>query len=179
MTLSPALLKELGRQLVAPRGRCNRQGFLALAIVLLCVQAIGALALTAAGIDLGSGTAALLNAPLVWIGGIALLKRLHDIGRSGWWVPAAVTFWLAGCFLIAVAITLIAGPDRMQAALEHKTLLFWFVFAATTLPAFGGLLWVHAAPGETAANRFGDVPGRFGFSLPSHVAGMPENALAA
>ena len=91
----------------------------------------------------------------------------------------SVAFWFVGCFAIATAVAMIAGPDRMAAALEQKTLLFWAVFAATTLPAFGGLLWVHAAPGEVRANRFGDMPGRLGFSLPGRPIALPEGAVAA
>lgn len=179
MVFSSALAKELCRQLIDPRGRCNRQGFLALAIVLLAVQVASGIVFAALGLPLNGTAMLVLNVPLFWIGGVAVLKRLHDIGRTGWWIPAAATFWFVGCLMLSTGAALIVGPERMAAAIEHKTLLFWLIFAAVTLPAFGGLTWVHTAAGETTANRYGDVPGRLGFSLPGRTVELPEGALAA
>jgi uncharacterized membrane protein YhaH (DUF805 family) len=166
----------VGRQLIDPRGRCNRQGFLALAIVLLALQTVGGTVLVLAGAPLDGGLALALNAPLFWIGFMAVLKRLHDIGRSGWWVPVAITGWFIGCVVISAIAGVVVGPDRLALAVEERTLVFWIVFAATTIPAFGGLLWLHASPGEMVANRYGAVPGVLGFSLPTAVETLPEAA---
>lgn len=180
MTLNPDVVMDIGRQLLDPRGRCNRQGFLALAIVLLALQTLGGLVLVLTGAPLDGGLAMALNMPLFWVGSMALLKRLHDIGKSGWWVPAAITFWVVGCFVVVLAATAIVGAERMGIALAEKSLVFWLVFAATTIPAFGGLLWLHAAPGEATANIYGDLPGRLGFApAPGKSETLPEAALSA
>ena len=164
MTSHFPLAADLGRQLFDPRGRCNRQGFLALALALLALQALVGVVLFAAQVPVKSTLGLLLNAPLFWIGAMATLKRLHDTGRSGWWVPAALFGWMGAAMVISVAASMILGPEAMLYATEHRTLPFWIIFMVITLPAFGGLLWLHAASGDARANRFGDMPGIHGFS---------------
>jgi uncharacterized membrane protein YhaH (DUF805 family) len=149
---------ELARQLVDPRGRCNRQGFLALAITLLALQTLIGLGLALFGVAMNSPLAIALNAPLFWVGGMAVLKRLHDMGRTGWWVLAGLIAWVVGAISVSVLATLAFGP------LAHGSGAFWVLFAMITVPAFGALLYVHAAPGEMQANRYGAVPGPLGFA---------------
>jgi uncharacterized membrane protein YhaH (DUF805 family) len=171
---------ELSRQLIDPRGRCNRQGFLALAITLLVLQALVGIVLVAAGQPVDSTLGLALNAPLFWIGAMATLKRLHDMDRTGWWIPAAFGLWVAGAFAMSLLAGLILGPEAMQAAVKAGSLAFWILFAGITLPAFGALLWLHASNGDPRANRFGDVPGRLGFSpAPNRTTELPEGAVSA
>lgn len=150
----------VGRQLVDPRGRCNRQGLLALTVVALALQAVGGSMLAFAGKALDGALAMSLNAPIFWVGAMAVLKRLHDIGRTGWWVLASSAAWIVWAFVATFAAVAIFG----QGAIAEGSLGFWIVFAMIVLPAFGGLLFLHAAPGDTAVNRYGEVPGPTGFS---------------
>lgn len=150
----------LGRQLFDPRGRCNRQGFLALALALLALQTVAGIILAVNGKPIDGPLAMTLNAPLVWIGAMAVLKRLHDMGRTGWWVLGGFVTWLIGAIGIAMIAAMVLGPDNIQ----QGSLGFWIVFAMITLPAFGALLYMHAAPGDETANKYGEVPGPLGFS---------------
>lgn len=150
----------LGRQLIDPRGRCNRQGLLALTVIALTVQAIGGTMLALAGKPLDGALAMSLNAPIFWIGAMAVLKRLHDMGRTGWWVLAMSAAWIVWAFVATFVAVALFG----QNAIAEGSLGFWIVFAAIVLPAFGGLLYLHAAPGDAEANKYGEVPGPTGFS---------------
>ena len=165
----------LGRQLIDPRGRCNRQGFLALAIALLALQTLGGLILGLAGERLDGSLALTLNAPLFWIGAMATLKRLHDMGRSGWWVLASATTWCIYAIGLSFTFAVTFGPQ----SIAQGTFGFWILFAMIVLPAFGALLFLHAAPGEDRTNRYGDAPGDLGFtSAPKRETGMDGAAVA-
>lgn len=165
----------LGRQLIDPRGRCNRQGLLALTVVALAVQAIGGTILAMQGHSLEGPLALTLNAPIFYIGFVALLKRLHDMGRTGWWTLVALVGWIVWAFAVTFAAVAAFGPQ----AIATESIGFWIVFAMIVVPAFGGLLYLHAAPGEPAANRYGDVPGTTGFSPAAKRDSLVGGAVAA
>ena len=155
-------LLPLLRQLSSPRGRCNRQAFLHVAVAFIVLQ-VGCTALLSAFGAQPSGTALfLLNAPILWVGTVVSIKRLHDIGYSGWLMLAAFVGWLSASFLFALLTALILGP----AVLAPGSLGYALVFASIVLPAFGGLLWLHTSAGQPVANAFGPVPERFGLSTP-------------
>jgi uncharacterized membrane protein YhaH (DUF805 family) len=167
--------------LVHPAGRCDRQGFFVLAVALIVLQVLLGAVFVAAGLALNGIAFLALNLPLIWAGCMAGIKRLHDIGRPAWWIPVAFTGWFIGALLVNFILVMVAGPLAMQAAVEAKSGLYWVAFATTVIPAFGGLLWLHAAPGEPTANRFGDVPDSSGFSgrARASLAGATNEPLAA
>jgi len=77
------------------------------------------------------------------------IPRLHDIGKSGWWV--------GGVFFLEIAVVVIS-----LSILPLKTALiplgiFTFIVA-------GLLVWLGTIPGQPDANRFGDPPAP-GFGL--------------
>lgn len=150
----------LGRQLIDPRGRCNRQGLLVLTVIALTIQTVAGVVLALNGQPLHGKLALALNAPIFWVGAMAVLKRLHDMGRTGWWVPAMTTAWIVWAFIATFVAVAAFGPQ----AVAEGSMGFWIVFAMIVLPAFGGLLYLHAAPGETGTNKYGEVPGPTGFS---------------
>ncbi len=102
----------------------------------------------------------LLNAVLAWfaqispelgssvLGGFALatlcpyasslVRRLHDVGLSAWWVAAAFTLAVIGSLAGAYPQT------------------WWCAFVPPA--AFGLLLLIALLPGQKTANRFGPVP---------------------
>ena len=124
-----------------------------------------------------------LNGPLFWVGFMAVLKRLHDVGRAGWWAPAAFALWIVGALVATIVVILIVGPDAMVEAQKSQSALYWFIFAIVVVPAFGGLLWLHSATGDIGANRFGVMPSRFGVGpgLKGTRSGgsMPAGAIGA
>lgn len=174
--MRPAMsdIAPLLRQQLSLRGRCNRHGFLVVALVLMGVQFVGGLALHAAGADLHGTLALALNLPVFAIGYAAVMKRLHDVGRSGWWMPGMFALWIVTALIATTLIGLFVGPDRLAAAAEAKSVLFWLIIAIVAVPAFGGLVWLHTAPGEPTANRFGAVPGPSGFAVGPARSRRPE-----
>ncbi len=163
-----------------PRGRCNRKAFLTIALAFLAIQVAIAALLWLFDIETSTTTNLLLNAPIAWIGSTVCLKRLHDVGLRGWWLPGAATIWFAAAMLIAMIVSIILGED----ALQQGQPAFYAVFAVITLPAFGALLWLHTAPSVTTANRFGPVTGPRGLSMPerkraAHASVLVDGALTA
>jgi uncharacterized membrane protein YhaH (DUF805 family) len=152
-------------QLVDPRGRCDRKGFLLAAATLLVLQAAVAAAMWSSGAAFHGWQALAAGAAFAWLGYAAISKRLHDLGRSAWWIPAAVLLWLVGAFVFAVGIAVAANPD----VLAPGTPAYWVTFLLMMLPLAGIALWLHAAAGDSDANRFGAAPSVLGFSVPDRA----------
>lgn len=150
------------RQLIDPRGRCNRQAFLYIALAFLALQASVAAVLWVCGIEVGTEATLMLNAPIFWIGTTVCIKRLHDIGRRGWWLPGAFAIWFASAFVIATIVSMILGPE----ALAEGQPVYLAMFAAICLPALAALLWLHTSDGMNSANAFGPLPTGLGLSIP-------------
>ena len=147
-------------ELIDPRGRCDRRGLLALAIIIMVLQAALALAVLASGIEPAPLIVDMVNAVFVYMAFAATAKRLHDTGRSAWWIVGGAIAVVAWSIAVAFSAVLALGPDGFDPG------SFWWIVAVTvsTLPAFALLLWLHCAKGDSQANRFGPVPGRSGFA---------------
>jgi uncharacterized membrane protein YhaH (DUF805 family) len=151
-------------ELADPRGRCNRKAFLVVAIGLLICQVALAVILSITGIGLSGGEAFILNAPLCWLGLSACIQRLHDLNKSAWIVPAAVFGWLTVACLVTLGVVMIGAQlTGGEDVLAEGSYSYMIMFSLISIPAFGGMLWLHAAPGDLAANRYGTAPGRNGF----------------
>jgi uncharacterized membrane protein YhaH (DUF805 family) len=155
-----------------PRGRCNRKGLLLAAAILLALQAAVALALWGAGLDLTGHLAMAASAAFCWIGFALISKRLHDLGRSSWWIPGAMLVWLAAIVCLAVAIVLTGDPDLLATG----TPSYWLTLSAMLLPLVMTALWLHTAAGQPGDNRFGPEPTDHGFSMPAHAAAFRQRA---
>ena len=151
------------RQMVDPRGRCDRQAFLHIALGFLALQATVGAIFWLFGIEVGGTGTLVLNAPIFWIGTTVCIKRLHDVGRRGWWLPGAFVIWFVAAIVIATVVSLVLGSD----ALAEGEPAFLMMFAAITLPALAALLWLHTAAGVPHSNAFGPLPTGFGFSMPN------------
>lgn len=165
-----------------PRGRCNRKGLLVLMLVTLFLQSgFGALVF-GLGLALNGPVALVIKLTFVWVAISATVQRLHDIGKSGWWLLAAITgliVWIAlwgGVVPLAVA---------MNYGVEHVRLfspLFYVFVVISYLPVIAGALWLHFRKGEDVANRFGPVPNGTGFARcqrPEPVRSHTSDALPA
>jgi len=148
-------------QVFDPRGRCNRKGLLLAAAILLALQVAMALVLWSAGFDLDSPLVQPFNLAFCWVAFALICKRLHDLGRSAWWIPAAVLIWLIAIISLAGAIVLSGDPDLLAPGIT----VYWIAVAAMLFPLLAAALWLHTARGDTGGTRFGPEPATHGFSM--------------
>jgi uncharacterized membrane protein YhaH (DUF805 family) len=162
----PHMATNLAIRALDPRGRCSRKGLLLAAGVLLALQVVVALALWGAGLDLASPLLLPLDVAFCWVAFALISKRLHDLGRSAWWIPAAVLIWLVAIICLAGAIVLSGDPDM----LAPGTTSYWITFAAMLMPLLVAAIWLHSTAGNEGSNRFGPEPTSHGFSMPVDAA---------
>ena len=81
-----------------------------------------------------------LMLPFIWLNFSATAKRLHDLGRSGWWQTAV--------FPLAIAAQL-TPPG---------TLLFQIFDVGNAVISGGICLWLLFTPGTAGPNSFGPDP---------------------
>jgi len=141
-------------QLADPRGRCDRAEFIWAAVMLVAAQVAFALGLWVANASFAGWRGVVANLVLGWLACAAISKRLHDLGRSGWWMLGGIVAWVVGAIAVALAIALAAGPHVLETGAPG----FWATFAALMVPPLGLALWLHMAEGERSANRYGPVP---------------------
>jgi uncharacterized membrane protein YhaH (DUF805 family) len=135
-------------------GRIGRQAFWIGWLVLLGVQML-------AGWIPVVGHALGLIALFAWV--CLCTKRLHDMGRSGWWQAPALALgpvlivgsalWIG--FGAAVA-ALTGGEPELAALAGVGVLLVSIAVAFISMIAF--TLWVGVAEGEPVDNRYGQPP---------------------
>jgi uncharacterized membrane protein YhaH (DUF805 family) len=152
--MSPSLHYVL--QLADPRGRSDRTEFIWAAVMLVAAQLAFALGLWVTNASFVGWRGVVAYLVLGWLACAAISRRLHDLGRSGWWMLGGVLAWVVGAIALAVAVALIAGLH----ALETGAPGFWATFSVLMAPPLGLALWLHLAEGEPAANRYGPVPTR-------------------
>ncbi len=152
-----SLGRQLGKLLFDPRGRASRQDLLVAAGVMLAVDML--MAANATGVALYA-----LKILAYWIGCVGIVKRLHDVGRSGWWLAggaAALCIWAA---VLGLGLGFTFGLEQLRPG----NIAYIVMLALLILPALGVTLWLHLAEGEKGMNRFGAEPdgilGQFGGS---------------
>jgi uncharacterized membrane protein YhaH (DUF805 family) len=163
------------REIADPRGRCNRKAFLTIALAFLAIQLTVAALFWLFGIETSNTMNLVLNAPILWIGSTVCFKRLHDVGRSGWWLPGSFVIWFTTVILSLALISLMLD----ETAFDPGQPAFYAAFAAITLPVFGALLWLHTAPSVAGANKYGPLAGPNGLSMPEHGSAAVADAPAA
>ncbi len=88
------------------------------------------------------------------------VPRLHDLGKSGWWVVIPIGIELTA---IGVAIAVFSPEDA------------YIVFGAVFLAVAGFIVVLGLIPGQPHANRFGDPPkSPFAFRERAKVAKTEE-----
>jgi uncharacterized membrane protein YhaH (DUF805 family) len=163
----------IGRHLIDPRGRCDRRAMFYSSVGLLAVTVLLGAVFGLVGANLNGALFLGLNLVLTWVFIAISIKRLHDLGRSGWWIVGAFAFWMIASVVVVMALSLAVGPSRFSAALASSPMLYGALVVALSAAPFGGLLWVQAAAGDAKTNRFGRVPGAFGFA-----SGLPKSSAA-
>jgi uncharacterized membrane protein YhaH (DUF805 family) len=126
--------------LVSPSGRNDRLRFWMVVGVILAAFVFCGVLVDAAEATMGAAVPALLlTFAAMVVGTINAIRRLHDMGRSGWWTlpPLAV-------FVGTGAVTAM-GTSPLT-----------FVFAgAGLLVTVGALIVLGCAPGQPGPNRYG------------------------
>lgn len=74
---------------------------------------------------------------------VAQIRRLHDLGRTGWWVAAIL------------GLQIVAAIGLVTAGLPEDTI--YLIAGLTTVAA--PIILLGALPGEAHENRFGPQPG--------------------
>jgi uncharacterized membrane protein YhaH (DUF805 family) len=74
---------------------------------------------------------------------IICIPRLHDLGKSGWWVSAPLALEVVG----ALAAALSLPRETAETVIGSIPPIIFLLF-----------VWLGAVPGENTANRFGDPP---------------------
>jgi uncharacterized membrane protein YhaH (DUF805 family) len=139
--------KRFASLLADPRGRASRQDMLAAAAVMTAL-------------DFGLGSLAegpalyAVKAAAYWIVAVGVIKRLHDIGHSGWWLAGGLSAMCMWSAVVGLTVGLAAGIE----ALQPGSLIYVGMLAVLLLPALGMTLWLHLAPGQPGVNRHGPEP---------------------
>jgi len=149
-------------QIADPRGRCNRKALLGVAIALLAIQAAAILIHTYTDNAVLHFAASTVEIACLWIATSAAIKRLHDLGLSGWWVPGSVlalfVWMLLASFVsyltLGESVAVIGSPEFMVYA------------AAVMVWPLAATVWMHFAKGTDGPNKYGPEPDDTGLSAP-------------
>lgn len=153
-------------QVADPRGRVNRKALLGVAVALLSVQALAMLGHWLVTSPILHFAISVFEVGSLWLATSAAIKRLHDLGHSGWWVPGSILLqfvWtLIACFAtflsLGEAVAEIGSPEFMVYA---AAVMFWPLVAT---------VWLHFAPGQEGDNKYGPEPDESGISMPARHA---------
>ncbi|MDO5659133.1 MAG: DUF805 domain-containing protein [Paracoccus sp. (in: a-proteobacteria)] len=86
------------------------------------------------------------------------IRRLHDIGRSGWWVlPLYLGVGLSLLLNLALMAAPNAVPDYPTGNLGGILILFALILIAYAVYSVMILIW-HILPSQPYPNRYGPVP---------------------
>jgi uncharacterized membrane protein YhaH (DUF805 family) len=171
MTQTPNYL----RSLMLPHGRAGRNELLLVAGFLLIVQ-FGFVALQFADFGIPEYLSYAIGGFLMWVGCTTTARRLHDVNRSGWWVPGGLAALCIWSVAVAFMAMMIFGVEAIRPNQTTYALILGFLF----LPVLGAALWLHLAVGDPLPNRYGYPTEGERFvssqaSKPSSVAGAQTN----
>ena len=95
---------------ISPSGRINRAKFwiVVLSCVVFFIAVIGVTMAVSSSLDTMFRTALIAYIPMIYVGVVSAIKRLHDRNKTGWWV---VLFYGAPLVLPLVAAVLPGGAE--------------------------------------------------------------------
>ncbi|KUO54834.1 MAG: hypothetical protein APF80_08725 [Alphaproteobacteria bacterium BRH_c36] len=155
-------------QIADPRGRCNRKALLGIALALLSIQAVAIAVHWFTENTALHFVASAVEVACLWIATSAAIKRLHDLGYSGWSVPGA-TLLLFAWMLVASFVSYLALGESV--AVVGSPAFFVYASAVMVWP-LAATLWLHFAKGIEGANRYGPEPDDTGLSVAPYGAGL-------
>ncbi|MGL4811950.1 MAG: hypothetical protein ACRCXM_09240 [Beijerinckiaceae bacterium] len=150
-----------------PRGRMSRKGFIILMGVLAALEIAGAVLIHRVGLPPDSLVILAIKLAFLWLAGVGILKRTHDLALTGWQVLSAGLGMLIWATFVVLAFLAVGGVD----ALQSGSLLYLVACTLISLPAIIAIAWLQLAPGDRHANMFGLAPSDCGFSLPIKANG--------
>jgi uncharacterized membrane protein YhaH (DUF805 family) len=136
------------RELLDPRGRASRTEFLSVtALSWLALGVCGLLVHLMGGPLIPVATILVLGTMIAVtvVSGLNVIRRLHDWGRSGW--------WLLLILLVETPIGALAEPGWFPDTVVVAGNLLLALYLIALLICFG------AVPGQRGSNRFGAPPG--------------------
>lgn len=142
------------------RGRSSRKGFLIASGAILGVEISGAILIHIGGLSPDSAIIFVLKATLIWMCGVALAKRLHDMGYSALWIVGAAAACASWAAIFVPAFLAFAGLDAVQPGSAGNMILN----AGAMFPALAAMLWLQLSVGQDGANVHGFAPDESGFS---------------
>jgi uncharacterized membrane protein YhaH (DUF805 family) len=145
-----------------PRGRANRKGLIILALIMLLAQACVHGGCYLAGHQLQGPASWVIHSLLMWLGIVAVSKRLHDLGISAWWLlwgMIGMTIWSV---IVSVAVYMTFGMEAATPGGPAIEVAMLAMFA----PLIALTIWMHFALGAQGDNKFGPTPDASGFSKP-------------
>jgi uncharacterized membrane protein YhaH (DUF805 family) len=159
--LTMRITRKMAGLLLDPRGRMSRQDMLVAATLMLMIDMV--LASLATGFLLYA-----VKGIAYWIGGVGIVKRLRDTGRTGWWLLGGLVVFFIWAAVIGVGMVFVLGLEPLHPGAPGYVM----VLGLLMLPALGAALWLHLAEGERGMNRYGGEPeGVFAGSLVGSPAG--------
>ena len=95
-------------------------------------------------------------------------RRLHDIGKTGWWqavwhiFPTTAWLFTAAAFIVASTLTAIRAADPDQTISTAQSYLpFFMALIGSTAASLGIMVWAivwMARPSQPGPNRYGPAP---------------------
>ena len=160
--MTSSKVAELAWHLVDPRGRCNRQGLLIVAGLLLAMEIAAGITVWLLDADLHGGAVFTIKMVFVWTAICAGSKRLHDLDLRAWWMVGTLGITTAWTLVLVVAMAVTLGT----AVLQPGTTWYFAALVLSSVPVFAATMWLHFRKGRPGLNRFGAEPKGIGFSGP-------------
>jgi uncharacterized membrane protein YhaH (DUF805 family) len=136
-------------------GRSNRQEYWISVALLFAAAAV---------LDVLHMQNAIAAVSIMWV--ITWMRRLHDIGKPGWWALIPILLIVAVVFIgfalggepLVKALTAIEAMQTNYAIPDNVVYLLLGIGIASVVIQLGFTIWLGAKKGDDGSNRFGAPP---------------------
>jgi uncharacterized membrane protein YhaH (DUF805 family) len=107
--------------------------------------------------NLGSGVRFITDLAALAVGVVfikAMIRRYHDIGRSGWWLIVQAAVYVVSLILVTTSVTLPTGSSNTIAIRSSDAPSLVLAAAIVIATWVWSLVWL-CLPGKPEANRWG------------------------